>query len=66
MKCKVHCWKEICHEGNSDAEKGNRSHILHFCKLNVMEVIDKIRKVLRFLVDCLSPWKNRIVSYNNK
>jgi len=22
---------------------------------NVMEVIDKIRKVLRFLVDCLSP-----------
>jgi len=31
-------------------EKGNRSHTLHFCKLNAMEVIEKIRKVLRFLI----------------
>jgi len=35
-----HCWKEICREGSSDAEKGNRFHILHFCKSSAMEVID--------------------------
>jgi len=52
----IHCWELVCHEGSGDAEKGERSLPLHFCKPPTMECIYKIRKVLRFLFDCESLW----------
>jgi len=30
--------------------------LTHFYESRVMEIFDKIRQVLRFLVECLSPW----------
>jgi len=54
-------------------QKGNCSHTLYFCELNAMEVIDKMRKVLRFLMISNQlgnarlfglPWKDRIVPYS--
>ena len=29
---------------------------LHFYKSRVMEIFDNIQQILRFLIECLSPW----------
>jgi len=47
---------KIYHQGSGSTEKGTYSFTLHFCKSYAMEILNKIRQVLRFLVDCLSPW----------
>jgi len=43
------------YEGNG-AEKRNYSLSLHFYMPHVMKFLDKIRKVLRFLAECLLLW----------
>jgi len=56
---KIHCSKLVrlsCREGNGGAEKGKRSLPLHFCKPPFVEFTYKMRKVLRFLIDCESSW----------
>jgi len=50
---RIYRWKEIYREGSS-VKKRNHSLSLHFYMLHVMEFLDKIRKVLRFLAECLS------------
>jgi len=32
------------------------THTIHFYESRVMEIFDKIRQVLRFLIECLSSW----------
>jgi len=51
---RIHCWELVCCEGSGGAEKGERSLPLHFCKPLSIESTYKIRKILRFLVDCES------------
>jgi len=43
-------------EGSGDVEKRNHSLSLHFYVSHTMEFFDKVRKVLRFLAECLTPW----------
>jgi len=47
--------KEICHEGNGGVEKRIYSLSLYFYVFHAMELLDKVRNVLRFLAECLSP-----------
>ncbi|KYN16315.1 hypothetical protein ALC57_11433 [Trachymyrmex cornetzi] len=50
----IYHWKAIYREGI--VEKRSHSLSLHFYVSYAMEFLDKIRKVLRFLAECLSPW----------
>jgi len=54
---RIQCWElGICREGSGGAEKRERPLPLHFCKSLSMGSTYKIRKILRFLVDCKSSW----------
>ena len=53
---RIYRWKEICCEGSSGIEKRSYSFSLYFYMFHAMEYLDKIQKVLCFLIECLSPW----------
>jgi len=51
---RIYRWKEIYREGSGNVEK-KKLFSLIIC-LYAMEFLDKVRKILCFLADCLSPW----------
>jgi len=53
---KIYYWKEICHKGSGDVEKRSYCFSLYVYVSHVIEFFDKVRKVLRFLAECLSSW----------
>ena len=53
--CKDLSLERNCREGNGGIEKRSYSLSLYFYMSHAMELIDKVRKVLRFLTECLSP-----------
>jgi len=53
---KIYCQQNLCREGVCRSQGGTYSLSLHFCKPLSMGSIYKIRKILRFLVDCESSW----------
>jgi len=50
---RIYHWKEIYHEGSWKKELFLS---LYFYVSHAMELLDKVRKVLRFLAECLSLW----------
>ena len=53
---RIYCWKEICCEGSGGVEKRSYSLSLYFYMSHAMELLDKVRKILHFLAECLSSW----------
>jgi len=52
---RIYHWKKICRERSGGVEK--RSYSLSYFYMSLaMKLLDKVRKVLRFLAECLSSW----------
>jgi len=46
--------KKIYHEGNDSVKERSYFLLLHFYMFSIMEFLDKIRKILCLLAECLS------------
>jgi len=53
---RIYRWKKIYREGSGGVEKRSHSLSLYFYVSHAMEFLDKVRKILRFLTECLSSW----------